>query len=284
MSSKKTNKGKNARSTTKIYEKKTSKRPDKLITSKIEDTKINITTMKQSEKAVEILLKIRKYLKDIDKLSMLAELKNEAEDKKEKVDPFRILIGTVLSVRNKDESTIIAVKRLFDVAGINTPQKILEAPLEQIEELIKKAGMYKTKAKRLKEISRMIIEEYDGLVPKDMDELVRLPGVGRKVAGCVLVYAYDIPAIPVDTHVHRISNRLGFCSTKKPEETEQELMKIFPKKYWTLVNDTFVIFGKVTCRPISPNCKVCPVNDLCPKIIIEKPKITKKSKAQPKSS
>jgi endonuclease-3 len=188
-------------------------------------------------------------------------------------NPFRVLISTVLSVRNKDESTHEATEMLFN--KYSTPDQILSAPLEDIETLIKKSGMYKTKALRIKQISQILLNEYQGKVPNSYGDLVKLPGVGPKVANCVLVYAFKVPAIPVDTHVHRISNRVGWVKTKKPEETELELQKIFPIEYWNDLNWAMVLFGKQICKPISPKCIECPINEGCPKIII-KPEPKKK--------
>jgi len=182
--------------------------------------------------------------------------------------PFQVLISTVLSARNKDEMTIIATKKLF--AKYKTPKQIAEAPLKKLEPLIKQSGFYKTKAKRIKEISRIILNKYKGIVPEDMDKLVELPGVGRKTAGCVMVYAFDLPAIPVDTHVHKIANRLGWVKTRTPEKTEQALMKLVPKRYWLDVNEVLVIHGQTTCTPISPFCSKCQVRKYCKRVGVKK--------------
>jgi endonuclease-3 len=230
----------------------------------------------KSEKAVEYLIKMKAHLKKYHAKTLLEEIQHDAEKDHEPIDPFRVLISTVLSVRNRDESTHQATVNLFDKAGINTPEKLLKTPSEQVEELIRKSGMYKTKTQRIKEISKILIEQYNGKVPNKIDALLALPGVGRKVANCVLVYAYKEPAIPVDTHVHRISNRMGLISTKTPDKTEKELTKIYPKKYWLDVNNTFVLFGKKVCKPIGPTCDLCPITDECPKIFIKKS--TKKEK------
>jgi endonuclease-3 len=150
-------------------------------------------------------------------------------------------------------------------AKYNTPKTIAEAKLEELEPLIRKSGFYKVKAARIKEVSRIIKDNYDGTVPKDYDELVNLPGVGSKTANCVLVYAFNIPAIPVDTHVHRISNRLGWVKTKKPIDTEKALKKIVPRDQWLKLNRSFVKFGQQICLPISPKHDKCPIKDICPK-------------------
>lgn len=235
-----------------------------------------------SKRAIDFLEAIYHFLEKEKKLTMLAEICEDANCEGKKPDPFRILISTILSVRNKDESTAIATKKLFEEGGLNTPKKIADAPIEKIEQLIIRSGMYKTKTKRIKEASIKLIKDFNGTVPQTLEELLELPGVGRKVANCVLVYAFNIPSIPVDIHVHRISNRTGLVRTKQPEETEQELMKLYPKEYWTKINDTFVIFGKIVCKPIGPKCEICPITQQCPKLIEKKTKNkdkeTKKSK------
>jgi len=144
--------------------------------------------------------------------------------------PFRVLISVMLSQRTRDENTLIASKKLF--SRFDTAKKILNADISEVKKLIKQSGFYNVKAKRIKEVSRILLDEYDGRVPHELDKLLKLPGVGRKTANCVLVYAFRKPAIPVDTHVHRISNRLGIVKTKTPEQTEHELMRKIPKKYW----------------------------------------------------
>jgi endonuclease III len=178
--------------------------------------------------------------------------------------PFQILIATALSARSKDSVTMVVVKKLFK--EYPTAEKLAEAPLARVEKLVKSTGFYRIKAKRIIDISKALLETYDGKVPKGMDELVDLPGVGRKTAGCVLVYAFDKPAIPVDTHVQKISNRLGWVKTKKPEDTEQVLMKIVPRKYWKLVNEVLVLHGQNICKPISPMCDQCPVRIYCKRV------------------
>jgi endonuclease III len=178
--------------------------------------------------------------------------------------PFRVLIATVLSARNRDETTHKVVERLFAI--YKSPWEIAQAPLKRLESLVRQSGFYHVKAARIKEISRIIDREYDGSVPKTMDELLKLPGVGRKTAGCVLVYAFQTPAIPVDTHVHRISNRLGWVKTKTPLKTEEALIRLIPRSKWMLVNELLVLHGKSICRPIGPQCAVCPVATRCARI------------------
>ena len=175
--------------------------------------------------------------------------------------PFSILIGTILSARTKDETTTKIVKVLF--AKYKNSKELANAKIKDVEKIIKSIGFYHVKSKRIIEVAKIIDKKYKGKVPDDLDTLVSLPGVGRKTANCVLVYAYDKPAIPVDIHVHRISNRLGLVDTKNPEETEQELMKKIPKKYWLDINDTFVMYGQNICKPISPMCNVCKIKKSC---------------------
>ncbi len=175
--------------------------------------------------------------------------------------PFSILIGTILSARTKDEATTKAVKALF--SKYKNSKQLANAKVKDVEKIIKSIGFFRVKSKRIIEVAKIINTKYKGKVPDNLDTLVELPGVGRKTANCVLVYAFEKPAIPVDIHVHRISNRLGLVDTKNPEETEQELMKKIPKKYWIDINDTFVMYGQNICKPISPMCDVCKIKKSC---------------------
>ena len=175
--------------------------------------------------------------------------------------PFRILIATILSARTKDENTTKAADKLFKVYG--TPKKLANAKVKDVEKMIKSVGFYHVKSKRIINAAKIILTKYNGKVPANMDKLVDIPGVGRKTANCVLVYAFEEPAIPVDTHVHRISNRLGLVETKTPEETEMALRKKIQKKYWLPINNTFVMYGQNICKPISPMCDVCQIKNSC---------------------
>ena len=179
-------------------------------------------------------------------------------------DPFRVLISCLLSLRTKDNVTLKASKKLFSVA--KTPEELLKLSTKKIEELIYPVGFYRVKAKRIKEISKILIEQFGGKVPDSLDELLTLPGVGRKTANIVITQGFNKYGIAVDTHVHRVSNRLGLVKTKTPEETEIELRKIIPKKYWIEFNDLFVSFGQNICTPISPKCSICPINKYCNKV------------------
>ncbi len=179
----------------------------------------------------------------------------------EEGDPFRILIGTILSHRTRDENTTRAVENLFSV--YKTPRELSEADERRVRKLIRPSGFYNVKARNIIRVSKQLMEEFGGRVPDDLDDLLSLHSVGRKTANCVLVYAFRKPAIPVDTHVHRISNRLGLVHTNQPEETEEELVKQIPKKYWLDVNDLFVRFGQTTCKPIGPHCYKCTLAGVC---------------------
>ena len=176
-------------------------------------------------------------------------------------DPFKILIGTILSARTRDETTTNVIKMLF--SRFRNPDELSKANLDEIKKLIQKIGFYNVKATRIKEVSKILVEKYNGKVPSNIDDLLTFPGVGRKTANCVLVYGFRKPAIPVDVHVHRISNRIGIVSTKKPEDTEIVLGKSIDRKYWTAVNETFVVFGQNVCLPIRPKCSLCQLTKIC---------------------
>jgi endonuclease-3 len=176
-------------------------------------------------------------------------------------NPFKILIGTILSARTRDENTTKVVRKFFE--RYTTPQEVACADIDEIKKIIHSIGFYNVKANRIKEVAKVLVERHGGRVPSNIDDLLQLPGVGRKTANCVLVYAFDKPAIPVDTHVHRISNRLGLVKTKTPEQTETELMKIVDRSLWTSVNDTFVMYGQNICVPIKPHCSMCNLKNSC---------------------
>lgn len=176
-------------------------------------------------------------------------------------DPFAVLIATVLSHRTRDERTSEAAMRLFE--RFRTAQELASADETEVEGLIRGVGFYRNKARAVIKIAKKITNKYEGKVPRDLEGLLELPSVGRKTANCVLVYGFGLEAIPVDTHVHRIANRLGLAKTRTPEETERKLMEVFPRDKWTEVNDTFVMFGKKICRPIGPRCLVCPLRGTC---------------------
>jgi endonuclease-3 len=178
--------------------------------------------------------------------------------------PFRVLISCILSLRTQDSTTAQASQRLFALA--DSPQSMLKLTAKKIAKTIYPVGFYRTKAKVIREICAVLIRQYAGRVPDDIDELLKLKGVGRKTANLVVTLGYRKPGICVDTHVHRISNRWGYVRTKKPEETEFALRDKLPKLYWIEYNDLLVSFGQHLCRPISPLCSQCPVDKYCDKV------------------
>lgn len=196
--------------------------------------------------------------------------KKVGEDKPyiQPTDPFQVLISTVLSQRTRDENTRTASERLF--LRFTTPKQLAGANLGEIEKLIKPSGFYRVKARYIRQIAKEIIERFGGKVPDNINDLLSLTGVGRKTANCVLVYAFRKPAIPVDTHVHRISNRLGLVRTKTPKETEIELVLVVPKRYWIVLNELMVRHGQQTCRPLRPLCHTCPITKYCKHVRIKK--------------
>ncbi len=183
-------------------------------------------------------------------------------------DPFKILISTILSLRTKDEVTAKASERLFKKA--DNPYDMVKLSEEEIEKLIYPVGFYRNKAKTIKEICKTLIEKYNGKVPDSLDELLKLKGVGRKTANLVVTLGFDKPGICVDTHVHRIMNRIGYVKTKTPEETEFALRKKLPKKYWKIINELLVALGQHICHPTSPKCSVCPIKDYCRKVGVKR--------------
>ncbi|MCS7105727.1 MAG: endonuclease III [Candidatus Aenigmarchaeota archaeon] len=175
-------------------------------------------------------------------------------------EPFKLLIGTILSQRTRDEKTSQAWQKLFSKA--NTPEKILKLSEKEIEKLIKEVGFYRQKARRIKQVSKIILEKYKGKVPRSREELMNLPGVGPKTADIVLSYSFGKPVIAVDTHVATISKRLGWTKNDEPEKIREDLHKIIPKKYRLLINSLFVEFGKDICRS-KPKCYNCPILKFC---------------------
>ena len=175
--------------------------------------------------------------------------------------PFRVLISCILSLRTQDSTTAKASHRLFALA--DSPQAMLKLTVKKIEKLIYPVGFYKTKAKNIRDICRILVDNYEERVPDEIDELLKLKGVGRKTANLVVTLGYKKPGICVDTHVHRISNRWGYVETKTPEKTEFALREKLPKQYWIEYNDLLVSFGQHLCRPISPRCSQCPVKKYC---------------------
>ena len=176
-------------------------------------------------------------------------------------DPFRILISTILSQRAKDEQTFRISQLLF--SKYSNVDELSQASEIELHKILKPIGFYRVKSKNIKKVANIIKQKFNGVVPENFDELISLPSVGRKSANCVLVYAFKKLAIPVDTHVHRVSNRLGLVDTKNPDDTEYKLSEILDKKFWSDVNSDFIRFGKTICKPINPNCQVCKLKDIC---------------------
>lgn len=175
--------------------------------------------------------------------------------------PFYVLISTILSQRTRDPQTDAAAQSLFN--RFPTPYELSKAPIDEIESIIRGVNYHKTKALRVKEVSTIIVERFGGVVPSDFETLLSLPGVGRKTANCVLLYGFHKPVLPVDTHVHRIANRLGWVSTRSPEETEEKLKEIVPEEWIPHVNDLLVKHGQSVCKPQRPRCEDCSVQRFC---------------------
>jgi endonuclease-3 len=183
---------------------------------------------------------------------------------RKKPDPFKVLISCLLSLRARDENTEKVSRQLFEVA--NTPQEIIKIPVEKLEKIIFSSGHYKKKARVLQSVSNELITRFNSKVPDKKEDLLSIKGVGPKTANIVLAFAFNQLVLPIDTHCHRIPNRLGWIKTKTPEQTEKELEKILPKEYWADFNAIFVQFGREICQPVSPKCSECPVNKYCKKV------------------
>ena len=219
--------------------------------------------MKQShssvqQRAIKIIQMLRGATKRMPKTASTLIIERYGKS------PYLILISCLLSLRTKDTTSYPASCRLF--AKAKTPQRMLKLRLSAIEKLIYPVGFYRNKAKSILSVSEDIIDRFDGKVPNSKDDLLSLHGVGLKTANLVLAEAFDIPAICVDTHVHKISNRLGLVKTKTPDETESALRELLPKKYWIEYGRLLVIWGQNICVPISPFCSQCAIADLCPRI------------------
>jgi len=221
---------------------------------------VMMPSQQQISKTLELLKKSQKGVRK-------TTLNREAKENKN-FTPYETLISCLLSLRAKDETTEKVSQELFRIA--NTPEKILKLPQKKLEKIIYSSGYYKNKAKAIKKASQQIIEHHNGNVPNTKEELLKLYGVGPKTANIVLCFAFNKQVIPVDTHVNRIPNRLGWVKTKNPEQTEIELMKILPKRYWTEINGIFILFGKTICLPVSPFCSKCPIRKYCKRIGVKK--------------
>ena len=183
-------------------------------------------------------------------------------------DPFLILIACLLSLRAKDNTTVHVCRELF--RRVRTPQQLLEMDRAELEKIIFKTGFYKNKAHVLQSVSQVLLEHFEGRVPDTYDKLISITGIGPKTANLVLGMGFGVPAVCVDTHVHRISNRLGMITTKTVEESEAQLKRVLPQKYWTLWNNLLVVWGQNVCAPVSPKCSECAVREMCPRVGVGK--------------
>ncbi len=207
---------------------------------------------------------IFEILKDDFESSKLAH--SEFVDFMENIkNPYIVLICCILSLRTNDKITIGASKRMLELA--KTPKEMMNVDVMDLANAIYPVGFYQNKAHQIIELSKILVEKYNSIVPNTIEELTKFNGVGRKTANLVLTKGYNIPAICVDVHVHRISNRLGYVKTKKPDETEMELRKILPQKYWIDFNTFLVTLGQNICKPQKPNCNICPIRNFCKKLI-----------------
>lgn len=207
----------------------------------------------------EVLARLGRAMRGMDELAV----EKISEDSRE--DPFQVLIATMLSAQTKDAVTHAASTRLFRVA--RTPRSMAALSAARIERLIYPVSFYRVKAQHVREACRQLVERYGGHVPDRMEELLTLPGVGRKTANLVLILSHaSRDNICVDTHVHRIANRLGWVRTRQPEATEQALYKVVPRRWWARVNVCLVTWGQNVCRPVYPRCGACVVAPLCPRI------------------
>ncbi|MDO8554353.1 MAG: endonuclease III [Candidatus Micrarchaeota archaeon] len=207
---------------------------------------------------------------------MLKIMENEASKRNAPVfkvesartTPFQSLVFVMLSARTKDNTTLKAVEKLFAIA--DNASDISKLETTKLETILYGVGFYRVKAKNLQKMCRMLVDEFSSIVPDNLEDMLKLPGIGRKSANIVLARHFGHNVIGVDTHVHRISNRLGIVKTKKPEQTENALMNKIPEKYLRSLNKTFVAYGQTICQPVSPLCSICKINNICPRIGVEK--------------
>ncbi len=218
--------------------------------------------MNKTDRAIRIIQILRKATQGMEIPAANAIVKQYGRD------PYLILISCLLSLRTRDVVSLAASQRLFEHA--RNPEEMLQLSNSQIEKIIYPTGFYRHKARTLKEVSKDLLDRFDGKVPHNFEDLTSIKGVGPKTANLVLGVAFEIPAICVDTHVHRISNRLGLVKTKTTDQTEQELKKVIPKEYWIEYNHLMVMWGQNICVPISPFCSKCAIFSLCPRIGITK--------------
>lgn len=216
--------------------------------------------MEKNRKIEKIMNILTKYYPSNDKTTL--------NRMRQKPNAFKILVSCLLSLRTQDKNTAKVSKKLFEVA--DTPKKLSEIPIKKLEKLIFSSGHYKKKSQTLKHVSKVLIDKFNSKVPAKKEALLSIKGIGPKTANIVLAFAYGERVLPIDTHCHRIPNRLGWIKTKTPERTEKALEKILPKRYWLDFNAIFVQFGKTICQPVSPWCSKCPVEKYCPKIGVKR--------------
>lgn len=209
----------------------------------------------------EVIYLIKKQIKKFN-APYATQISNEERN------PFKTLISTILSSRTRDEVTKKASQKLF--LKVKNPNDLMNLSVKEIEKLIYPVGFYRVKAKNLKKLGEELIKNYNGRIPDSIEELIKLPGVGRKTANLVVTLGFNKDGICVDTHVHRIVNRWGYVKTKTPKETEYVLREKLPRKHWKKINSLLVVFGKNICTPISPKCSICKLNNLCLKVNIKK--------------
>ncbi len=210
------------------------------------------------ERVEELMARLLRFRSAMASPTALAEVERETRS------PFAVLASCLISTRTRDEVTAVASRRLLSLAP--TPGRLAALPEAEIAAAIYPAGFYRTKARHLRELGRALQHRYDARVPPDRELLMSLPGVGRKTANLVLGVGFGIPAICVDTHVHRLSNRLGLVRSSTPRDTEAQLGELLPREHWIEVNDLLVTFGQKRCHPTSPRCTGCPLADLCPRL------------------
>jgi len=222
----------------------------------------NLNSAQKSKKKISDIMQILEKHFNYQERTLLNRMK------KENKSAFKILISCLLSLRTKDETTNKISKELFKIA--DNPKKIIKLPIHKLKKIIFSTGHYNKKAQILKYVSKELINRFNSKVPNTKKELLSIKGIGPKTANIVLNFAFNQPVLPIDTHCHRIPNRLGWIKTKTPEQTEKQLEKILPKKYWFEFNGIFVLFGRTICTPLSPWCSKCPISKYCSKINIKK--------------
>ena len=219
--------------------------------------------MVKQKEIIQVLEILKEYQKGIRKTT----LNREAKDNKN-FTPYETLISCLLSLRAKDEVTEIISKELFKIA--NTPETMLKIPEKKLKQIIFSSGHFNKKAEAIRSVSLELIKRFNSKVPSTFEDLISIKHIGPKTANIVLCFSFGKQVIPVDVHVHRIPNKIGWIKTKTPEQTEQELMKILPKFYWTEINGILVLFGKTICLPVSPKCSECPIKKYCKRIDVKK--------------